>query len=96
MQQLRLKKKTDFQHPRKEKEKKKHESEVTLKWASPNKNPVHRGPKIEFSQKEIVFFTIGTSGRFFVGFWRLLGRLEKEEEQENEDEKKMEKQKRKK
>ena len=29
-------KKTNFQHLRKEKEKKKHESDVTLKWATPN------------------------------------------------------------
>ena len=79
-------KKTDFQHPRK-KEREQHEREVTLKWATHNPcSPVNLGPKIEFCTKgnrpsyNRNFWTI------FCGFWRLLGRLEKEEE-ENEDEK---------
>ena len=48
-------------------------------------------PKIEFSQKEIVNFTIGTVRRFFSGFWRLLGRLKNEKMKKRKNEKKNEK-----
>ena len=46
----------------------KHESGVTLQWTFPDPTLVHRGPKIEFSQKDIVLFTTGTVRRLFSGF----------------------------
>ena len=46
-----------------------------------------RPKKYNFHKRKIDLFTIGTSGRFFCQFWRLLGRLEKEKKEESEDEK---------
>ena len=89
--------KNRFSAPKKRKRKNK-------KAKSPSNGPlpnplVHRNPKIEFSQKEIVFYTIGTSGRFFAGFgacsddWKKKKRKKKKAK---EKKKKMEKQKKRK
>ena len=62
------------------------ESEVTFQAGhSQRPHPVHRGPKIKLSQKKTVFL------RFFAGFWRLVGRLEKQKIEEKK-ERKMKKQ----
>ena len=79
-------KKSDLQHPKKAKERK------NMKAKSPSNRPLltpcpPRHKNRIFTKENRLFFTVGTSGRFFVGFWRLLGRLEKEKEEENEDEK---------
>ena len=61
-------------------EKMKKESGVTLKWAITDPTFFYRGPKFKFSQKKIVFFTVGLLDDFFARFWRLLGRLKKNKE----------------
>ena len=68
-----------FEHPRKEKEKFRN-----IKAKSPSSVPlpktlVHRGPKIKISLKKIVFYTRRNFWTIFCGFWRLLGRQEKEQ-----------------
>ena len=82
------------------KKKKKHESEVNLKWATP-KTLCTQGPKIEYSQKKIVFSTMGISGPFFAGFgvcsddWKKgkkktkMKKHEKKKKRENEETSKM-------
>ena len=91
-----------FSTQEKKKKKRRHEGEVTLKWALNNpSSPVHRGPKIKFSQKKIVFVTTGTSRRFFAGFgvcsddWKnqISKKKMKKEKKKKKMKKKMKKQK---
>ena len=83
------KKKKPFFVMKNEKRDEKHESEVTLIWATLNFLLSTEASKIELSQEEIVLFVFfkGTSGPFFALFWRLLGRLEKEKKKKTKMEK---------
>ena len=78
MKQLRPPKNQILSTQEKKKKKIKHESEVTLKWATPNPLTTEVREN-EFSQTKIVFFC---------WFWHLLGPLEIEKNKEREDEQK--------
>ena len=80
-------KKTDFQQTRKEEEKKKHEIEVTLKWASPNSLSAE-AQKSNFHKRKSSFYN-RNFWTIFCGFWRLLGQqFKKKKEKEKKKRKK--------
>ena len=75
---IEARKKNVFSAPKKRKGKRKNMKVKSLSNGPLLKNLVHRGPKIEFSQKEIDIFTVGIVRTNFFWFWRPFGRLKKE------------------
>ena len=67
----------------------KHESGVTLKWAIPNS--LSTEAKNRFFRRENRHFYNKNFSTIFCGFWRLLGRLEKEKNETLEHKEKKEK-----